>query len=213
MLKTPRILLILVIPIVFVIIFLSTFFSFLYNINYYEKEYKKYNIYERFSAEKARNETLSLFGYFKSRNKLDGSFFNKNEISHLSDVKMLIDKVSRVYYICLFLFWGILVYFYLSKTFISYFGKLLLYSGIFSLSVILLLGFLYLISGFDFLFVRFHEVFFTGNYAFDPDVSNMKALFSDGFFLDICLAVIFQTLLKAILLIVTGRFIIKRSVV
>ena len=98
---------------VFLIILFSSLFSYIYNLNYYEKKYLQYNVYDRFSKEQARNATTNLFGYFRSQNELDNIFFNERESSHLHDVKVLIQKVNLIYILSLFLFWGILITVYL----------------------------------------------------------------------------------------------------
>ena len=198
---------------VFFIILFSSLFSYIYNLNYYEKKYLQYNVYDRFSEEESRNVTNNLFGYFQSKNELDNSFFNEREASHLNDVKVLIQNVNLVYLLSLFLFWGILITLYLvnRKEILNFFSELLFYSGIFSLSLILIFVLLYFITGFDFVFIKFHELFFTGNYSFNPAVSNMKALFPDAFFQDMGFAIVMRTILKSILLIGAGYYIKKRK--
>jgi len=198
---------------VFFIILFSSMFSFIYNLNYYEKKYQQYNVYEKFTEEEARNATTNLFGYFRSQTELDNSFFNEREASHLNDVKILIQNVNLVYLLSLFLFWGILITVYLvnRKEIVKFFSELLFYSGIFSISVIIVFVLLYFITGFDFIFIKFHELFFIGNYSFNPATSNMKALFPDEFFQDMGIAIMIRTLLKSILLTVAGYYIKKRK--
>ena len=198
---------------VFFIILFSSLFSYIYNLNYYEKKYLQYNVYDRFSEEEARNATNNLFGFFRSQNELDNNFFNEREASHLLDVKIIIQNVNLIYLLSLFLFWGILITVYLvnRKEILKFFSELLFYSGIFSLSLILIFTLLYFITGFDFLFTKFHELFFIGNYSFNPAISNMKALFPDAFFQSMGIAIILRTVLKSILLIVAGYYIKKRK--
>lgn len=198
---------------VFFIILFSSVFSFIYNLNYYEKKYLQYNVYDRFSEEEARNATNNLFGFFRSQNELDNSFFNEREASHLNDVKILIQNVNLVYILSLFLFWGVLITIYLvnRKEIVKFFSNLLFYSGIFSLSLIVIFTLLYFITGFDFIFIKFHELFFIGNYSFNPAVSNMKVLFPDEFFQDMGIAIVMRTILKSILLTVAGYYIRKRK--
>ena len=198
---------------VFFIILFSSLFSYVYNLSYYEKKYEQYNVYDRFTKEQARNATNNLFGYFQSKNELDNNFFNEQEKSHLYDVKLLIQNVNLIYILSLFLFWGILITIYLvdRKNIVNFFSELLFYSGVASLSLIIIFALLYFTTGFDFLFVKFHEIFFTGNYSFNPAVSNMKALFPDEFFQDIGVAIVVRTLLKSILLIIAGYYLKKRK--
>ncbi|MBN2368198.1 DUF1461 domain-containing protein, partial [Candidatus Woesearchaeota archaeon] len=167
-----------VIP-VFLILFFSTMFSIIYNLNFYEKNFQQYKIYDRFTKQEALDAAKNIMGFFKSKNELDSEFFNENEVSHLLDVKLLLQKAQQLYYVSISIFWVILIGYYLGnrKDFMRFFYDLMFFSGIFTVSIILICGFLYLVSGFDFLFIKFHELFFTGNYSFNPTVSNMKALF------------------------------------
>jgi integral membrane protein (TIGR01906 family) len=197
---------------VFVIIFVSSLFSYLYNVNYYDRKYQQYDVYERFTREEALNATHNLFGYFRGREELDTDFFNEDEISHLYDVKELIWQTQVVYMISLFVFWGIIggVYIFSRRVFMSFFPVMLFFAGIFSVSLLLLLGLFYLVFGFDFLFLKFHEILFVDNYAFNPAVSNMKALFPNEFFLDIGRSIIFSVFLKSALLVAAGYFLARR---
>lgn len=194
------------------ILFFSSLFSYLYNLNYYDKKYQQYNVYDRFSREQALSATENLFGFFKSNNELDTDFFNEQEISHLSDVKLLIQKANILYYSSIIIFWIILLIYYLKhkKHFVKYFSKVLFYSGICTISLLLITVLIYIATGFNFLFLKFHEVFFVGNYSFDPNISNMKALFPDEFFFDISLAILTTTIMKALFLIVLGLIINRK---
>ena len=181
-------------------------FSYIYNTNYYNKKYQQYGVYDRFTKEEALNATENLFGYFKSKNLLDMDFFNEQEASHLSDVKNLIQRAQQLYYVSVSLFWTVLVVMYLlnRKHFIKFFADMMFYSGAFAIALIVIFSLLYITTGFDFIFVKFHELFFTGNYAFNPATSNMKSLFSDAFFRDLSMRIFLITLLKAGLLTGAG---------
>lgn len=205
-------LILVLIPCVFFIISFSSLFSYLYDINYYDKGYAKYNIYQRFTKEKAMNATENILGYFKSENMLDDVFFNKDEISHLYDVKVIIGKINAIYIASLIAFWAALSlsYITLKEKFPGFFSSILLYSGLASLALMLSSVAAYLFSGFDFLFLKFHELFFTGNYMFDPRVSNMKALFPDAFFFDMASAIAAAIIIKSLLISASGYILRER---
>ena len=198
---------------VFIIILLSSLFSQIYNLNYYDKKYEQYNVYDKFTKDQALNATQNILGYFQSKNKLDNDFYNENEQLHLYDVKILIQKTQSVYYISLAMFWLILILVYLlnKKELIQFFSHLLFYSGLFTIAILIFVSLLYFITGFDFLFQKFHELFFIGNYSFDPNVSNLKALFPDKFFFDFIALVVIKTFVKAFLLTLAGHFLIKKN--
>jgi len=198
---------------VFIIVLFSTLFSQINNLGFYDKEYQKYNIYDRFSKDEAINATRNILGFFQSRNDLDDAFFKENEISHLQDVKNLLQKSKQLYYVSVSFFWLILVAYYLfyRKTFMKFFSDMLFYSGIFSLAFILLFSIFYALSGFDFIFELFHKSFFMDNWAFNPELSNMKALFPDAFFLDFSIRILIYVIIKLILLTGVGYMLRKKN--
>lgn len=197
---------------IFTIIFLSSLFSMLYNLNYYDKKYEQYGVYNIFSKERALNATQNLFSYFQDNQELDMKFYNEQEKNHLYDVKILLQNAKLYYYLGTTVFWIMLILYYLfnRKELTIFFSSIMLYSGIFTVSAIIILNLIFLLTNFDFLFLKFHEMFFTGNYAFDPAVSNMKSLFPDIFFRDIGLNIILKTFLKGLVLIVTGHIFMKK---
>jgi integral membrane protein (TIGR01906 family) len=209
----PKILLFLIIISVFSIILFSSLFSFIYDIKYYDNKYLQYKIYDKFSKEQALNETKNLFGYLQFKNDLDMNFFNKQEESHLNDVKIIINKIYVIYFISLFIFWSTLAYYYFfnKRQMLWFFSRFLFYSGIFSLGILLLLGLFYLFFGFNSLFSYFHQIFFAGNYSFNPAVSNMKALFPDEFFMDIGIAIVLRTFVKGFLLFSIGIYFRRKT--
>ncbi|MFH2020448.1 MAG: DUF1461 domain-containing protein [archaeon] len=202
---------ILVLSIVSIVLF-STIFSYLFNMKYYESKYLKYHIYDIFTKNQTENATQDIFDYFHSVNDLDPSFFNKDEINHLTDVKRLLESCWKIYLMSLILFWGLLFATYIidKKRFASFFSLLLFYSGIVICISMVIIATIYFTIGFDALFLKFHEIVFTGNYAFDPAVSNMKAMFPDLFFFEIARNIIVMILIKGILLTFVGYFMKRR---
>lgn len=198
----------LIICIIFIVYFSSMFF-YSYNLNYYEKKYQEYKIYNLFQKEIAINKTLNIFGYLQYREDLDKSFFNQKEESHLNDVRVILKKIDFIYKISLVSFFIILFYFTKKKDFKKIFNAFI-YSGLIGISFILIIGMFYFIAGFDVLFEYFHIIFFKDNYSFDPRFSNMKALFPDEFFLDMGKAILILAFIKFINLIIFG-FILKRK--
>ena len=139
-------------------------------------------------------------------------FFNEQERSHLYDVKILIQKAALLFYVSLVISLVIIITQYIlnGKRVILLLSKIFIYTGIFTILLLSFFFLLYLFAGFDFLFIKFHEILFIGNYSFDPNVSNMKALFPDAFFFDISQAIIILTLFKSILLIAIGLLINRK---
>ncbi|MEM3374501.1 MAG: DUF1461 domain-containing protein [Candidatus Woesearchaeota archaeon] len=192
----------------FFIIIFSSVFSYVYNLNYYEKQYEKNNIYQKFEKNYLLNITKNLYGYLKYKNELDRNFFNEKEESHLNDVRIIIKNLDIIYKISLVIFF-ILLFYFLKKKYYNELFNSFIYSGFIGISFILLISIFYFLFGFDFLFEVFHKIFFTGNYAFDPRISNMKFIFPDIFFFDISKSIIILTIIKFILLILFGLFLKK----
>ncbi|MBN2422038.1 DUF1461 domain-containing protein [Candidatus Woesearchaeota archaeon] len=200
-----------VISLFFVLFFFSVFYT-IYNLPFYEYEYEKYDIYSLFGKEKTISVTRNLFNYFKNKEYLDNVFFNEEEISHLYDVKVLINKFYVFYLFNLILFISSLfiVYRLKKKRFVKNIAKILVYTGLFSVLLIISVFIFYKVTGFYFLFEKFHEILFTGNYSFDPGVSNMKAMFPDGFFMDMSFRIGFIFVLESMIVLLTG-IILKRK--
>lgn len=189
------------------LILISSLFYFLYNPEYYRTEYLKLNISRKFNIDEGMGAILNILQFFKTDGKLDSSFFSVAEMLHLEDVKKIILGINWIYGVSAGLTLAaaayLLIYEKKNKA-IFYISSAAVVSGI---SVILLILVALLFShmlGFNFIFLKFHLVFFEGNYAFDPEVSNMKALFPDEFFLDISTAVLTRAAIKAAFLIVIG---------
>lgn len=187
------------------ILFFSSIFFYTYNLNYYDKEYNKYNIYNLFSKELALNKTINIMNFFKNKELLDDKFFNENEISHLNDVRIIFNKINFIYNFSLIVFFIILFYILKIKDYMKLFNSFIV-AGLIGVSLIFLLVLFYSLFSFDFLFEYFHILFFKDNYAFDPKVSNMKALFPNEFFFDIAESIILLTFIKFFILLLFGFF-------
>ncbi len=163
--------------------FIGSFASLFLSEKYYQELYQKTGTYERINKSVADNETKQLFNFFESqKSSLDQNFYTPNEISHLNDVKTLINNIFVVYYIALFLLLisVIIVYRYFSEEYSFFISKVLFYSGFLTIFIVIIMA-IFSISSFSGTFEDFHRVFFNGNYMF-PYSSNMIKMFSEEFF-------------------------------
>jgi uncharacterized membrane protein len=193
-----------------IVILLSITFFMIHNINYYDKKYQQYKVYDIFEQDVALNATKSILGFFESDNELDSNFFKPDEVSHLQDVKDFLNILRLILIVFL-----IIVLFFLVFNFIQgnkIFDKLFFYTGTITISIFLFFGLIYFLLGFDFLFEAFHKIFFVENYAFDPRFSNMILLFPNKFFQDFMFDIIIRTNISAILMIVVGKIIKKKNI-
>ena len=186
------------------ILLFNSLFFFLNSKPVYEALYQKYRINDKISKDKLSNVTDSIQGYLKGESELEEGFFSKNEQAHLNDVKKLVQK-AHTFHMTLIGVIVILV-FYACATDKKRFQYVIERScfGTFAAVtfIIILLAIMYFVTGFDLPFNKFHELFFTGNYAFDPNVSNMKYMFPDGFFMDMSFYTIIGFLIQGLLLYV-----------
>ncbi len=121
---------------------------------------------------------VQITSFFKGESK-DLDFLTPQENSHMQDVRNLVTNANLLFFISLILFLS--TSFYLRKT--KFIGLALRKVSLFLLVFLFLLLIVNLI-GFDSFFLKFHQMFFVGNYAF-PSTSMLKILYPDGFFRDI----------------------------
>ena len=83
-----------------VILLFSSLTFLVYNFNFYNKLYEKNGVYEILDRSDTAKITMQVFEFFKSGKefesfKLKGNinYFNDTEISHLLDVKILLNKM------------------------------------------------------------------------------------------------------------------------
>ncbi|MBU0756567.1 MAG: DUF1461 domain-containing protein [Nanoarchaeota archaeon] len=195
-----------------IIVFLSSIFYNVYDMKYYEKEYEKYNIYSRLGKEKTLDATQNLFDFFQGHQDIDHIFFNEDEVSHLYDVKLILDKLLGIFIGSFWLISLVIVSLYYSEKhkIVGNLAKVFLYAGIISIGFLVFVSTVYLVAGFDDMFIGFHRLLFEGNYMFDPNVSNMKAMFPDAFFQDMAHRIIMTFLYQAVMLFLLGLFIRKK---
>lgn len=126
-----------------------------------EKEIKSYN-----------QEIISFF-----KNDRDSDFLTQLEKNHMLNVRDLLIRVNLLFLSSLSVVF--LLFDYLFTNFEKTLKKAsLLVVGL--LSILLISNLL----DFDIFFLKFHQVFFTGNYMF-PSSSMLKILYPDSFFIDI----------------------------
>lgn len=202
----------LILSIIAIVLF-STLFSYIYNLNYYDKKYEQYGVYQKFDRTFLLEKTKELFDFFKNKGDLDTSFYYDLEISHLNDVKEIIQKARSYYTLSLIVFWAILIIYYIKnkKDFIKIFLRSITISGGLILMLMLFFLSMYFVFGFDILFIQFHKIFFTGNWMFDPNISNMKSMFPDAFFLDMSRSILLSIATKSLFMAIFGYFVLKKQ--
>lgn len=157
-LSRPEIILVILTPIV---ILLFLFGLFVFDVDFYEKKLDESSI----------PVTINLLDYFQDKAELNEGIFSDDEVSHLGDVKVLINNVLKFLSILVLVSLFLLLY-------LRDYKKYLLYSGILTVAVPFSL---YLIP-FNSLFTFFHQIFFPqGNWIF-PAGSSLVNLYTSSFF-------------------------------
>jgi len=189
------------------LIILFSFKLIVFDIDFYKSEFEKYEVYDQFDNKAEVDSALeSLINYMKSGEPLS-DFFNEKEKAHMVDVRNIIKKVSLIFYLLFIPFIGLFIWGRKESP------KLLIYGGIVTLSLLLIL---FLVShfGFDLIFQKFHEVSFDNDlWRLDPKVDYLKALMVDGFFLDALKRIFIISALISVFLIglgVGGMFLMKK---
>ncbi len=181
-----------------------------YNLPFYRYEFEKYGVYQRHGEERTIEAAIDIMDYFRGKDALDDSFFSYSEISHLYDVKVLLDRAAVLAVMSISLLVCIMYRSHRKKILCRQVAGTLIAAGLFAFAMMVLGVLLCFATGFDFLFTAFHKVFFTGNYAFNPAISNMKYMFPDGFFLDISSRILSVYLLMSALAALGGVIIRRR---
>ncbi len=102
--------------------------------------------------------------------------FTPNELSHMVDVKRLVDQLWRVQLFAAILFIGSLIILFVRRDTRRSAYLALMAGGILTTALLVVLG-IFVAAGFDQLFVQFHELFFPqGNWTFDYSDSLIRLL-------------------------------------
>jgi integral membrane protein (TIGR01906 family) len=195
-----------------VLIPLINFNLIIYNRDLLKNELDKLNVYENFEDKTYPSRALGeILDYFTNENagnpEIEG--FNERENSHMRDVKLLINRII-FFEFCLIFLWIILfLIFILDKKNIIYkLSKILFYSGG-SLIILILFFIIVSIFAFNYSFIIFHKLFFTGETWLFPVDSTIIELFPAQFFQNMFIKIIINTGLSAVLFFIVGFFIVR----
>ena len=184
----------LIITIIF-FVFLVNLRVYIYDVNFYEHEFKKLNVYKEIPKEIALENTNKLISLFKENKELDTDFFNEKERTHLNDVKSLINQAMYLLYISIFLLIILLI---LNLKNLS---RIFLVSGLLIIFFILISLFI----NFDYFFILFHKISFRNDlWLLNPETDNLIKLFSIGFFKDFLIRIGINSFVFALFLVMDG---------
>ena len=130
------------------------------------------------------------------------TLFNHGEVLHMRDVKGLLQAVHKVQLVTgIYILGTLLIMLVLTRgTCIRMLAGQILTGSLLSI-ILLLLGGLGSVLGFDQIFDQFHALSFnSGTYTFDPRYNYLTRLFTEGFFMQATLFISLSVTLQALLL-------------
>lgn len=171
--------------------FLPLFMSahlFIFNEKFYEKEFRKYDVYEKFKNIDLDQYNRDVLEYLKGKKEEMPSAIplNTRELKHMQDVRDVFSFFLVFYWIILLSSLILFVFlFYLDKhKIIKRISTIFLRSGITSFSIAIFL-FICFYFGFKLSFNLFHSMFFDeGTWLFDIS-DNIINIYPQGLFFDI----------------------------
>lgn len=164
------------------VIILGNFNFLILNKNYYQSLYIKVGVYQNFDSQVAIYTTDNLFGYFRGQNKLDQNFFSIQAVSHLKDVKDLLQVSNGLFALSLIAVSVIAAFLILKRQF-KILLKSFLTSSIITAVLITALG-VGTATAFDSFFLKFHQVLFKNTLWLFPADDNLIRLFPQQFFVE-----------------------------
>jgi integral membrane protein (TIGR01906 family) len=193
---------------IIIIVFISSFYACAFNLKFYQREFKKYNIYNAFPDIEESN--IALIGYLKGRGEINRDVYNEKEAAHLQDVKKVINKVKLVYLVAIILGALIicLIYFMDKVHFRRNLGVILFFGGLGSVVItLLILGFIYF--NFSDVFSLFHNIFFPqGGFLFSFS-DNIIKMYPSGFFYDMGEEIFYSAFFYGNILIGVGILLLR----
>jgi len=177
-----------------------------FNEKFYKKEFKKYNIYENFPNKDIDQVNAEILLYLQDKKEdYNKELFNQNEIQHLKDVKLLIQKIDIFhYFIIIFSLLLTMILFLLDKkTFLKNISITLFSGGLLTLIITTLL-LVFIIFNFNGIFTLFHHIFFPqGGWLFSS-TDNIIKLYPSQLFYDIAKNIFLTIILFGNILIGAG---------
>lgn len=187
--------------IVFAIVLLITPFELmLYFRPIYQVHFDSLGVYDKLGKEKADSILWEVLEFIDGQtDTIEG--FNEQEISHMADVRNVLEKIVWIFF--LFKIFQIVLWFYLAS--MGQIMRSVYLAGIIALCIIFVLLILSTCC-FNFMFIQFHKIAFPqGNYTFAPASSLMKTMFPDRFFRNFAVVTTILSLLISIGAILVGK--------
>jgi integral membrane protein (TIGR01906 family) len=202
-----KILVIVSIVLLVFVLFVASFFMVFFDRSFYDKEFKKYGQYDELGIVGVQKTVDYLINYLTSENseidkipELNG--FTSEEKAHLIDVRAIINSVKWIGIISFILLIAAIMRLYALKDFRNSIRRILVYSSISALALLIIIFVLSL--NFPSFFEGFHKLLFPqGNYTFPADYLLIK-LFPEALFKDYARKMFFHIGILSLILLVLG---------
>lgn len=169
----------------------------------YLNRFAQYNVFANFTASQPylQQKFFSVLDYLQQKQLgLDHSFYSREDVLHLQDVRNLYKLVYLLFFVCVI---------YLAGRYLhEQNGNFLKQPSLLSFKFMLIICFLITVTtvfAFDQLFLAFHKAVFTNDYwALDPATSNLIKFLPAVIFRDLLILLMLLSLcLNAVLVIIT----------
>ena len=144
-----------------------------------------------------REDTLKIVEYLQEGKPLNG--FTDKEVTHMTDVKIIIDVFLLIFYLSFVFFIFITGFLIYENKFNS---KVFIYGALFA--VVFLIALFLLSLNFQSLFLNFHEVFFENNSWIFNQEDKLVNLFPEDFFKSILLRILAIDFILAFFTVIIG---------
>jgi integral membrane protein (TIGR01906 family) len=197
-------------------VWFSTFHFLLHNNAFYEKQFEKNGVYERYGEETTNTESQEILTYIKDKHKeiINSDFFSDRDKQHMIDVKYLIQKTYPIKYaltaIVVFMFLPFLIL--NRKQYNKILHDLFEYTGALLIALPIISGVATFIfqDFFTKAFTQFHYWFFNNDlWILDSRVDNLINLFPESFFEAFTVRIIIYGMIVGIALLVLSHFLKK----
>jgi integral membrane protein (TIGR01906 family) len=195
-----------------IIIFLTTFLFIIFDYNWYNQQFIKLGIYQKFTQQEVKTKIDNLFLYFRGGSKLPDDNYTEREKLHLVDLRNILIKIKIINMILIIIFSLQLIATYLKQGVIKTI-KTLFWASLFSL-IVYLLFIVLLTFSFNQIFLLFHKIAFSNDYwLLDPNVESLIVLFPPSLFAQLFTRVIkISFFIASILLLFSVLFQSKRTI-
>lgn len=198
----------------FIAAILSIIFYNSFNLNFYEKFYKKENLASQIGTTENSllDNTKNLLNYLHGKGELNSTWFSEKDILHMVDVKYLYNVSYNIMIICfcIFIIITIALFYIYKKEALLFITKLFNKILILFIAVVGIIAF-FVSQNFTEFWIKFHTTIFTNDlWLLSPSESNLIKMVPEEFFISLVTTIISHVLILFILLFVANIVVRKK---